>query len=131
MDSAGVERGSKMFGTGLSLRGLAVHNPAAKSIPTRRTSIPIARPTTTPQSACLCVASDIPFSPSPVHPGHARLCFCALHSLRSTRRLDRGRNLRRTAAHVTHGASCAPSVHFLGLYADLLSFEPVAAAQSA
>lgn len=58
MDSAGVERGSKMFGTGLSLRGLAVHNPAAKSIPARRTRIPIARPTTAPQSV-LCVVSRI------------------------------------------------------------------------
>src|SRR6266446_6567156 len=63
MDSAGVERGSKMFGTGLSLRGLAVHNPATKRIPAIRTSIPLARPTTTPQSV-LCVVLCIFLGPA-------------------------------------------------------------------
>src|SRR6266478_1706679 len=44
--------------TGLSSLGLALHNPAAKSIPARRTRIPVARPTTTPQpalSVILCI----------------------------------------------------------------------------
>src|SRR5438270_1779472 len=48
MDSAGVECGWKMLVVALSPSGLALHNPAAKSIPARRTRIPKARPTTTP-----------------------------------------------------------------------------------
>src|SRR5215467_14666338 len=57
MDSAGVERGSKMLETGLST-GLAMHNPAARRIPARRMTSPVARPTTTPQSA-LCLVTAI------------------------------------------------------------------------
>jgi hypothetical protein len=53
-----------MLGTGLSLDGLAAHNPAAKRIPVRRTSTPVTRPRTAPQSV-LCVVSAIPLRPSP------------------------------------------------------------------
>jgi len=58
MDSAGVERGSKMFGTGLSLRGLAVHNPATKSTPARRSAAPVTRLMIAGQSA-FCIVSTI------------------------------------------------------------------------
>jgi hypothetical protein len=48
-----------MLGTGLSRSGLATHSPTAKSIPTRRTSIPIARPMTTRHSVfCLSAMAD-------------------------------------------------------------------------
>jgi hypothetical protein len=63
MDSAGVECGSKMVGTGLSLCGLALHNAAAKSTPISRTNNPTARATIAPQYA-LCVVSSILLSPS-------------------------------------------------------------------
>jgi hypothetical protein len=38
MESAGVDWGAKMLGTGLSVGGLAAHNPAARSIPANKTS---------------------------------------------------------------------------------------------
>src|SRR5215469_12493634 len=46
-----------MLGTGLS-RGAAMHNPAARRIPARRMTSPVARPTTTPQPT-LCLVTAI------------------------------------------------------------------------
>src|SRR5271169_1848197 len=43
MESAGVDWGAKMLGTGLSIGGLAAHNPAARSIPASRSSTPARR----------------------------------------------------------------------------------------
>src|SRR5215469_6817089 len=57
IDSAGVECGSKMLGTGLSC-GAAIHNPVARRTPARRTRIPATRPTIAPQSA-LCIVAPI------------------------------------------------------------------------
>src|ERR1051325_6657762 len=58
IESAGVERGSKILETRLSLWGLATHNPGAKSTPTRRISIPRVRSTTVLQ-CFLCAVSGI------------------------------------------------------------------------
>jgi hypothetical protein len=57
MDSAGVECGSNMLGTGLSLGGFAAHSPAARRIPARMTIIPMARPAIAPHFALRVVPS--------------------------------------------------------------------------
>jgi hypothetical protein len=53
MESAGVECGSKILGTGLAGSCVALHSPAARTIPANNRNTPTTRPTTTPGSA-LC-----------------------------------------------------------------------------
>ena len=54
MESAGVECGSKMLGTGLAFAGLAAHKRAAKNMPARKIITPAARLAMTPQSVLRC-----------------------------------------------------------------------------